>query len=333
MAGGSDPGTGAATALGLPDLGTRPVLEELAGYLAGRRVLMVLDNSELLAGACTDLVTVLLSLAPGLRVLATSRHTLGITGEHVLTVPSLTEQDTAELFLDRATALRSDFEVGEHRAAVTRLCADLDRLPLAIEPAASRLRTLTVEQVVDRLENRFALLTTNGAAPRRSWGSGGVTRLSYSRGVEQEDEQPISADALDRVTWALRRAEWGIQARKDQRLRPLGVAAAQYSMLISVHTDPGLTGAELARFLNITPQAVASQVARLEERGQLERRPHPRHRHVQELHLTDAGRETLRAADAVIVEIERQITVRLGSRKAAQLRVLLDEVADAVREP
>ncbi|MEU5318618.1 MarR family transcriptional regulator [Streptomyces sp. NPDC021056] len=150
--------------------------------------------------------------------------------------------------------------------------------------------------------------------------------------MTHEDKQPIGADALNRVTWALRRAEWAVQARKDQRLRPLGLAAAQYTLLISVHSDPGLTGAELARRLNVTPQAIASQVTRLEERGQLERRPHPRHRHVQELHLTDAGRDRLRDADAVIVEIEQRIAEKLGAKKAAQLRALLDEVADVVRE-
>ncbi|MBB3073677.1 MarR family winged helix-turn-helix transcriptional regulator [Streptomyces violarus] len=150
--------------------------------------------------------------------------------------------------------------------------------------------------------------------------------------MTHEDERPIAANAQDRVTWALRRAEWAVQARKDQRLRPLGIAAAQYTLLMSVHGDPGLTGAELARRLNVTPQAVASQVARLEERGQLERRPHPRHRHVQELHLTGAGLDSLRDADAMIVEIEQRIAGKLGPKKAAQLRTLLDEVADVVRE-
>ncbi|WP_371574616.1 MarR family winged helix-turn-helix transcriptional regulator [Streptomyces sp. NBC_01314] len=150
--------------------------------------------------------------------------------------------------------------------------------------------------------------------------------------MTHDDGRPIAANAQDRVTWALRRADWAVQARKDQRLRPVGIAAAQYTLLISVHSDPGLTGAELARRLNVTPQAVASQVARLEERGQLERRPHPRHRHVQELHLTDAGRDSLRDAEAVIVGIEQQIAEKLGPRKTAQLRTLLDEVAEVVRD-
>lgn len=147
-----------------------------------------------------------------------------------------------------------------------------------------------------------------------------------------DNEEPVGLDALDRVTWALRRAELAVQALKEQRLRPLGMAAPHYTLLISVHADPGLTGAELARRLNVTPQAVASLVARLESRGQLERREHPRHRHVQELHLTDAGRDSLRDADAVIVGIEKRIAEKLGLRKAAQLRTLLDEVADVARE-
>lgn len=142
----------------------------------------------------------------------------------------------------------------------------------------------------------------------------------------------MGRDALDRVTWALRRAELAVQAQKEQQLRPLGMATAHYTLLISLHAEPGLTGAELARRLNVTPQAVASLVARLDDRGQVERREHPRHRHVQELHLTDAGREALRAADAVIAGVERQITEALGLEKITQLRKLLDQVTVALHE-
>jgi DNA-binding MarR family transcriptional regulator len=72
------------------------------------------------------------------------------------------------------------------------------------------------------------------------------------------------------------------------------MAPAHYTLMIMIDSEPGLTGAELARRLNVTPQAVASLATRLEERGRLEGRPHPRHRHVQELHLTDAGRDAPR---------------------------------------
>lgn len=156
--------------------------------------------------------------------------------------------------------------------------------------------------------------------------------MSYPQLVTGNDEDPVGAGALDRVTWALRRAELAVQTLKERRLRPLGLAASHYTLLISVHSEPGLTGAELARRLNVTPQAVASLVARLESRGQVERREHPRHRHVQELHLTEAGRETLRAADKAIADIELRIIEGLGLKESAQLRGLLDQVADVARE-
>ncbi|MEU3617934.1 LuxR C-terminal-related transcriptional regulator [Streptomyces sp. NPDC006872] len=161
----------AAAALGMPDLGARPALDRLAGYLAGRRALIVLDNCEHLVDACAELAQTLLSSAPELHILATSRQTLGIAGEHVLTVPPLSVPDEAvELLRDRATAVRPEFRITDrNRAGASRLCADLDGLPLAIELAASRLRTLTVEQTVDRLEDRFALLTggSRTARPRQ----------------------------------------------------------------------------------------------------------------------------------------------------------------------
>jgi DNA-binding MarR family transcriptional regulator len=155
--------------------------------------------------------------------------------------------------------------------------------------------------------------------------------VSYARRVKVNDKDPVGPGALDRVTWALRRAEGAVQTLKEQRLRPLGMAVAHYSLLMSVHADPGLAGAEVARRLNVTPQAVASLVDRLEGRGQLERRSHPRHRHVQELYLTDAGREVLRRADAVVADVEELITQQLGTTNTARLRALLEKVATAAQ--
>ncbi|MGW0578504.1 ATP-binding protein [Streptomyces sp. NPDC002920] len=161
----------AASALGVPDLSARPVVEQLGRHLAGRQCLIVLDNCEHLVDACAALADALLSAGPDLRILATSRQPLGIAGEHVVTVAPLSLPDEAvELLRDRAAAIQPDFVVTDaNRAAVTRLCARLDGLPLAIELAASRLRTLTVEQVLDRLEDRFALLTggSRTARPRQ----------------------------------------------------------------------------------------------------------------------------------------------------------------------
>jgi predicted ATPase/DNA-binding CsgD family transcriptional regulator len=160
-----------ATAFGIPDLSARPLLEQLADHLAERQCLIVLDNCEHLVDACAELADTLLSAAPELRILATSRQTLGMSGEHLFTVAPLSVPDEAvELLRDRAAASRPEFDVTDaNRAATTRLCARLDGLPLAIELAASRLRTLTVDQVAERLEDRFALLTggSRTARPRQ----------------------------------------------------------------------------------------------------------------------------------------------------------------------
>ena len=156
-----------AVALGLPDGGTRPVLELLAAYLGRRRALLVLDNCEHVVEACAQLAQHLLSTAPDLRILATSRETLHLTGEHVLLVAPLPLPDATELLRQRAAAVRPGFEITEvNQPAVARLCADLDGLPLAIELAASRLRTLSVQQVVERLTDRFALLTAGSRDAR-----------------------------------------------------------------------------------------------------------------------------------------------------------------------
>ncbi|MFJ9565123.1 ATP-binding protein [Streptomyces fuscichromogenes] len=156
-----------AVALGLPDQGTRPVLDMLTAHVGGRRMLLVLDNCEHVVDACAWLTRHLLSAAAGARILATSREAMGLTGEQVCPVPPLRPGDAVELLSVRTAAVRSGFEVTEaNRAAVTRLCAKLDGLPLAIELAASRLRTLTVEQVSSLLDDRFALLTSGNRVAR-----------------------------------------------------------------------------------------------------------------------------------------------------------------------
>ncbi|WP_256966789.1 ATP-binding protein [Streptomyces caniscabiei] len=160
----------AAAALGVADQGMRPVLELLTAHVAGRRMLVVLDNCEHLVEACAQLAQCLLSAAPEMRILATSRETLGLTGEHVFAVAPLARAEAVELLVQRTAAVRPGFRLTDvNRPAVDRLCADLDGLPLAIELAASRLRTLSVEQAVERLEERFGLLTSGsrGARPHQ----------------------------------------------------------------------------------------------------------------------------------------------------------------------
>jgi len=152
-----------ATALDLPDLGVRPAVEQLVEHLARRRALLVLDNCEHLVDACAELTRTLLLACPELRILATSRRTLDAPGESAYAVPALAPGEAAELLRLRAAENGADHRVREAADdAVTRLCADLDGLPLAIELAASRLRTMSVAEATLRLADRFALLRPDG---------------------------------------------------------------------------------------------------------------------------------------------------------------------------
>jgi predicted ATPase/DNA-binding CsgD family transcriptional regulator len=154
---------------------------DLAAYLENQQLLVVLDNCEHLTDVCAVLASKLLAAAPGLRFLATSRHVLGVEGEQILSVPPLstpdaevhagdaTHYESVQLFLDRAMAVAPGFEVTDgNRGAVVELCRRLDGIPLAIELAAVWLRTLSPAQILERLEDRFRLLTTGRpAAPAR----------------------------------------------------------------------------------------------------------------------------------------------------------------------
>jgi predicted ATPase len=165
-----------ASALGLPEEASRSPVEILTAALAGRQALLILDNCEHLIGACAQLVETLVQTCPQLRVLATSRERLNIAGESAFVVPPLGLPDEGEravrhlerfeavrLFLDRARLSDPDFRLtDENASAVVQLCRRLDGLPLAIELAAARVRLLSVEQIVARLNDRFRLLTGGG---------------------------------------------------------------------------------------------------------------------------------------------------------------------------
>ncbi|MGA4802889.1 ATP-binding protein [Streptomyces lavendulocolor] len=164
-------------ALGLTDHTRRPPREVLAGHLAGRRLLLVLDGFEHLVDACAELVRELLRRAPGLTVLAAGRCPLRLDGEAVVPLAPLPDDDAVRLFTDRAAAVLPGPRAagggpgagaGPDGGAVRELCRRLDGIPLALELAAGRLPVLTVEQMLHRLDDRFRLLTggTRGALPR-----------------------------------------------------------------------------------------------------------------------------------------------------------------------
>ena len=151
----------AARALGLPDQPGRSTLETLLRFVGGRRLLVVLDNCEHVLDASAALSTALVGEAPGVTVLATSREPLGVPGEAVWQVPSLSLDDEAvELFADRARHVRTDFTLTEEDAGiVSQICHRLDGMPLAIEFAAARVRALSLAEISDSLHDRFRLLT------------------------------------------------------------------------------------------------------------------------------------------------------------------------------
>jgi predicted ATPase/DNA-binding CsgD family transcriptional regulator len=162
-----------ANTLGLDQVSADPAAD-LADWLEERHLLMVLDNCEHLVDACATLVGKLLASAPRLRILATSRHVLGVEGEQILVVPPLStpeesappagdasHYESVELLVDRAGAVQPDFRItADNRDTVIDLCRRLDGLPLAIELAAVWLRALSPAQIVERLDDRFDLLTT-----------------------------------------------------------------------------------------------------------------------------------------------------------------------------
>ncbi|XRQ14238.1 ATP-binding protein [Actinomadura welshii] len=168
---GSLVGHAIARALRIVDQTARPQLDVLADHLAGRRLLLVLDTCEHLLDACVGVVEVLLKAAPGLRVLATSRQALGVGGERVLQLAPLETAETVPrpaavaLFEERAASATGGFVVGDddNRRAVVRLCRRLEGLPLALELAAGQLRRLSLEQLSDRLDDRFGMLVDGTA--------------------------------------------------------------------------------------------------------------------------------------------------------------------------
>ncbi|MER5949125.1 LuxR C-terminal-related transcriptional regulator [Streptomyces sp. NPDC001904] len=149
-----------AAVLELPEqVGMEP-LDAVVAHLQGRRMLVVLDTCEHLVDACAMLADVLLREAAGVQVLATSRQPLDVPGEHCVSLAPLEPDDALELFVQRAAAVVPGFAVHDgNREQLAALAKRLDGIPLALELAAVRLRAVSLEQLVERLGQRFEVLT------------------------------------------------------------------------------------------------------------------------------------------------------------------------------
>jgi non-specific serine/threonine protein kinase len=168
-----------AAALGVREGPGQPIRATVLSHLRSQRLLLVLDNCEHLIAACADLVAAVLRACAGVQFLATSREPLRIAGEVSWRVPSLAlpaiddpsnptgllTNEAVRLFLERARASQPGFALSDRDAeVVARICQRLDGIPLAIELAATRITTLSVQQIAARLDQRFRLLTSPGRA-------------------------------------------------------------------------------------------------------------------------------------------------------------------------
>jgi non-specific serine/threonine protein kinase len=191
-----------ATALDVRETVGTPIEETLTRLLAERETLLVLDNCEHLLASCAALAEHLLGAAPRLRVLVTSREGLGVAGERVVPVRSLAFPprevrdaqalgafEAVSLFVDRAQQVSPGFSLGADSAsAVGEICRRLDGIPLALELAAARLKLLSIEQIRQRLDDRFRLLTGNARAIPRHQTLVAVLQWSYEHLAAPEQQ-------------------------------------------------------------------------------------------------------------------------------------------------
>ncbi len=206
-----------ARALGLIAV-DRPAQEQVLDFLRERQVLLVLDNCEHVIDAVAAFSIDLLRACPRVTILTTSRERLDIEGEATWRVPPMQPDEAGRLFVDRATAARSDVPLSAQDKTVAHICQRLDGMPLAIELAAARLSALSLSDIAARLEDRFALLVggRRGALPRHQtlralidWSYDSLTepeKIVFRRlgvfvgGWELEQAEQVVSDDLIRQT-------------------------------------------------------------------------------------------------------------------------------------
>ena len=165
--------------LGLTESAGRSLLSAIVDHLKGKRLLLLLDDCDPVLAECAVLAEALVRSCSAVRIVVTSREALGVPGEAILPIASLTTPDlgpnvnlsdlgavdACRLFVERARAVQPTFALTEQNArSVAQLCRRLDGIPLAIELAAARVRALPVEQIAARLDDRFRLLTGGSRA-------------------------------------------------------------------------------------------------------------------------------------------------------------------------
>ncbi|GAA2300737.1 LuxR family transcriptional regulator [Nonomuraea roseoviolacea subsp. roseoviolacea] len=273
-------------ALEIRQQNARSPLRVLTDFLADKNALIILDNCEHLVRESAVLAEALLRAAPDLRILATSREALGFVGERILPVPtlpmpgsdgaelpieSLARTDAVRLFTERAMAVLPSFQLTEdNRDIVLQICHRLDGLPLGIELAAVRLRALSLRQLLDRLDDRFRLLTAGSPAePPRHQTLRALIDWSYALCSEKERllwaRASVFAGGLD-----LEGAEAVCSGDGIDREEVLDLVCALVSKSILIREEHG--SRVRYRLLEIIRQYGLERLADHGEQGELQRR-------------------------------------------------------------
>ncbi|MEV8637288.1 LuxR C-terminal-related transcriptional regulator [Streptosporangium sp. NPDC051023] len=286
LAGVSDPGRleqAVAHALELVDMSVRPDTEVLVEHLRDRQVLLVLDTCEHLVDACAKLAQTLLESSPRLRILATSRQSLGVPGEHIVALPPMTlpgpravksvgalsRCDSVALFLERVAAVNPDYALTRENAEeIAEICTRLDGIPLAIELVAVRMRAFTLGRVRDLLDDRLWLLSGRMTASRHP--TVGAT-VDWSHDLCTPDERllwsrlPVFVSEFDAA------AAEGVCADEvlpADRILPTLLGLVDKSIVIPVKRDAGT----VYRLLDIIREYGAAKLAETGDEEWLRRR-------------------------------------------------------------
>lgn len=210
-----------ASTLGVREQPGRPAIEILTASLRSRKLLVIFDNCEHLIAACAVLAEPLLQFCPELTILATSREPLGAAGEVIWNVPPLAlppsdqassaeliQIESVQLFVEKASAVMPEFALSDRNAPfVARICRELDGLPLALELAAARCRSLSVQEIARRLGERFSLLTAGQrTAPSRHQTLHATIDWSYAL-LEPQERIVFQQLAVFAGGWTLAAAE------------------------------------------------------------------------------------------------------------------------------
>jgi predicted ATPase/DNA-binding CsgD family transcriptional regulator len=219
-----DPAAEVARTLDVGGRSTTAPTESLRRYLADRQVLLVVDNCEHVVDACAELAASLLGSCRGLRILATSRESLGVSGETVWRLESLVADDARRLFVERARQRDPNFiPDGKGDATIAALCERLDRLPLVIELAAARIGVMSPAEILASLEARLGAL-------------GGASRLSPARHKTVRAAVEWSYELLDPV--------------EQRAFRSLAVFVGGFDAAGALAVAPGLTVDVFARLVD-----------------------------------------------------------------------------------